>query len=139
MRLIQPAQNLIVMNSYISRVCWRAILLDKMLISIIVAFFLDQCMQMNVLIDMELEKIDKTHAALTSANQQLTEALNLYHSLMRNSYPAVNPHVNSAGVVGHSTQPASYYTSYHVPGQSVPNNPSYDSPLPPGATWPPLL
>lgn len=39
-------------------------------------------MQMNVLIDMELEKIDKTHAALTSVNQTLTEALNLYYSQM---------------------------------------------------------
>ncbi|XP_074598622.1 signal transducing adapter molecule 1-like isoform X2 [Brevipalpus obovatus] len=42
----------------------------------------EQCIQMNHLIDRELEKIDKNHAALTTVNQQLTEALNLYHSLM---------------------------------------------------------
>lgn len=47
----------------------------------------EQCMQMNMLIDQELEKIDRKNAALTSANKQLTDALNLYHSLMKDNYP----------------------------------------------------
>ena len=44
-------------------------------------------MQMNVMIDQELEKIDKKHAALTGVNLQLTEALKMYHSLMKDTYP----------------------------------------------------
>lgn len=48
----------------------------------------EQCMQMNMLIDQELEKIDRKHAALTSVNHQLTDALNVYHSLMKDSFSA---------------------------------------------------
>lgn len=44
-------------------------------------------MQMNVMIDQELEKIDKKHAALIGVNSQLTEALKMYHSLMKDTYP----------------------------------------------------
>lgn len=49
--------------------------------------YTEQCMQMNDLIDQELEKIDKKHAALTGVNLQLTEALKMYHSLMKDAYP----------------------------------------------------
>lgn len=40
---------------------------------------------MMPLIDSQIEKIDKRHAELTSLNQQLNSALNLYHDLMRES------------------------------------------------------
>ena len=45
---------------------------------------------MSPLIDQELEHVDKKHAALTAANQQLNTALNLYHSLMKESFSMMN-------------------------------------------------
>lgn len=38
---------------------------------------------MGPLIDAELEKVDRKHAELTKLSQQLVDALNLYHMMMR--------------------------------------------------------
>lgn len=38
---------------------------------------------MGPLIDMELEKVDRKHAQLTQLSSNLVDALNLYHTLMR--------------------------------------------------------
>lgn len=38
---------------------------------------------MGPLIDTELERVDRKHAQLTQLSSDLVEALNLYHSLMR--------------------------------------------------------
>jgi signal transducing adaptor molecule len=40
---------------------------------------------MGPLIDVELEKIDRRHASLTQLATELTDALNMYHSLMRDN------------------------------------------------------
>ena len=43
---------------------------------------------MGPLIDAELEKVDRKHAQLTQLSSNLVDALNLYHSLMREQpYP----------------------------------------------------
>lgn len=39
--------------------------------------------RMGPLIDMELEKVDRKHARLTQLSSDLVDALNLYHTLMR--------------------------------------------------------
>lgn len=38
---------------------------------------------MGPLIDMELERVDRKHARLTQLSADLVDALNLYHTLMR--------------------------------------------------------
>lgn len=45
----------------------------------------EQSLLMMPLIDQQMEEIDKRHAMLTSLNQQLNSALNLYHNLMKES------------------------------------------------------
>ena len=54
---------------------------------------------MSQLIDAKLERVDKKHAALSSVNQQLMDALNTYHSLMKESlqmpYQSGPPHMPS--------------------------------------------
>lgn len=39
--------------------------------------------RMGPLIDMELEQVDRKHAHLTQLSADLVDALNLYHTLMR--------------------------------------------------------
>ncbi|GAB6019192.1 hypothetical protein CHUAL_000811 [Chamberlinius hualienensis] len=46
----------------------------------------DQCHAMAPLIDQEVEKIDRKHAALSKLSQELMESLDMYHTLMR-EYP----------------------------------------------------
>lgn len=41
--------------------------------------------QMSPLIDTELERVDRKHAQLTQLSSDLVDAINLYHSLMRDS------------------------------------------------------
>lgn len=41
---------------------------------------------MGPLIDAELEKVDKKHAQLTQLSSNLVDALNLYHTLMREPF-----------------------------------------------------
>lgn len=49
----------------------------------------ERCAGMGPLIEQELERIDRRHASLTAASRQLTEALSLYHGLMRAVAPPV--------------------------------------------------
>ena len=43
---------------------------------------------MGPLIDAALEKTDRQHATLTQLSSDLVDALNLYHTLMREPHPA---------------------------------------------------
>jgi signal transducing adaptor molecule len=43
----------------------------------------EQVNAMGPLIDQELERVDRKHAQLTQLSSDLVEALNLYHTLMR--------------------------------------------------------
>lgn len=59
--------------------------------------------RMGPLIDLELEKVDRKHAHLTQLSSDLVDALNLYHTLMREPahlgqvpqvhYPQQMPHM----------------------------------------------
>ncbi|KAI1289765.1 Signal transducing adapter molecule 1 [Halotydeus destructor] len=62
----------------------------------------EQCTQMNQLIDAKLEKVDKKHAALSMVNQQLMDALAMYHSLMKESLnmPSYYPNPSMPGAYG---------------------------------------
>ncbi|XP_065343719.1 signal transducing adapter molecule 1 isoform X1 [Cloeon dipterum] len=56
---------------------------------------------MGPLIDVELEKIDRRHASLTQLATELTDALNMYHSLMReNVKPDWNPYMQPPQAYG---------------------------------------
>lgn len=79
----------------------------------------DQCMAMGPLIDQELEKVDRRHAALTSLSQQLMEALNMYHGLMKDISPPM--------VYGHYPP---------NPSQNPPPPPHFNGPLPPASFTP---
>ncbi|KAI5704815.1 hypothetical protein M8J75_009077 [Diaphorina citri] len=46
---------------------------------------------MGPLIDTELETVDKEHAQLTQLSSQLVDALNLYHTLMKEPFPSPVP------------------------------------------------
>lgn len=46
---------------------------------------------MGPLIDAALEKVDRQHAQLTQSSADLVDALNLYHTLMRETQPSVAP------------------------------------------------
>lgn len=48
---------------------------------------------MGPLIDQELEKVDRRHAQLTKLGTELVDALNLYHTLMRD--PSLGPQPNN--------------------------------------------
>lgn len=45
--------------------------------------FVGEVNNMGPLIDSELERVDRKHAQLTKLSSDLVEALNLYHTLMR--------------------------------------------------------
>lgn len=51
----------------------------------------DQVNAMGPLIDNELERVDRKHAQLTQLSADLVEALNLYHTLMREPGPQAVP------------------------------------------------
>ncbi|XP_037038759.1 signal transducing adapter molecule 2 isoform X2 [Bradysia coprophila] len=53
-----------------------------------------QVNQMLPLIDTELERVDRKHAQLTQLSSDLVEAMNLYHTLMREPDRSVNPYMN---------------------------------------------
>lgn len=79
----------------------------------------EQCSQMGPMIDEELEKVDRKIAALNGVNGQLVEAMNLYHSLMRESLaPGISPYYPSPIA---NSQPV-------YPGQQAPYPPSQGSP-----------
>ncbi|CAG2106878.1 unnamed protein product, partial [Medioppia subpectinata] len=107
----------------------------------------EQCTAMAPLIDQELQHVDRKHAGLTAANQQLTSALNLYHSLMRESIAMMStPYTQYyTGGVGVPPQPLQQpYIANQVPFSANPSlqqqqptqptNPLYTQPIPQMAT-----
>lgn len=69
---------------------------------------LEQVNNMGPLIDAELERVDRKHAQLTQLSSDLVEALNLYHTLMRepqySTLPkayAMPPQMNHAHLPSH--------------------------------------
>lgn len=66
-------------------------------------YFIEQVTAMGPLIDAALEKVDRRHAQLTQLSSDLVDALNLYHTLMREpppptpsnyTLPKMPPHIN---------------------------------------------
>lgn len=60
-----------------------------------IGLILDEANAMGPLIDAELEKVDRKHAQLTQLSSNLVDALNLYHSLMREQPYMGNPMADS--------------------------------------------
>lgn len=56
-----------------------------------------QVNQMLPLIDTELERVDRKHAQLTQLSSDLVEAINLYHTLMREPDRSVSAYMGYAG------------------------------------------
>lgn len=55
--------------------------------------------QMQPLIDTELERVDRKHAQLTQLSSDLVEAINLYHTLMREQQDrGQSPYLNRFGM-----------------------------------------
>jgi len=66
-------------------------------------YFAERVTAMGPLIDAALEKVDRRHAQLTQLSSDLVDALNLYHTLMREpapptpsgyTLPKMQPHIN---------------------------------------------
>nr|XP_014099366.2 signal transducing adapter molecule 1 isoform X1 [Bactrocera oleae] len=56
--------------------------------------------QMGPLIDTELERVDRKHAQLTQLSSDLVDAINLYHSLMRDDHMTLAGGPQAAGYMG---------------------------------------
>jgi hypothetical protein len=87
------------------------------------SYFLDylseQVNAMGPLIDQELEKVDRKHAQLTQLSSDLVEALNLYHTLMREpaapqAYHTMPKQVN----YGYPPPPSAHVSVMYVSGMS---------------------
>jgi signal transducing adaptor molecule len=81
----------------------------------------EQVNAMGPLIDQELEKVDRKHAQLTQLSSDLVEALNLYHTLMREpaapqSYHAMPKQMNYNYSLPPSAQVSVTYLYWHVVG-----------------------
>jgi hypothetical protein len=81
----------------------------------------EQVNAMGPLIDQELEKVDRKHAQLTQLSSNLVEALNLYHTLMREpaapqSYHAIPKQMNYNYSLPPSAQVIVTYVFWHVMG-----------------------
>ncbi|XP_059616808.1 signal transducing adapter molecule 1 [Phlebotomus argentipes] len=89
-----------------------------------------QVNQMGPLIDAELERVDRKHAQLTQLSSDLVEAINLYHTLMRE--PEKPP---SYMPPAFSQQPTSMYMPQSMPGMyGMPPGGLYQ--LPPASSGP---
>jgi signal transducing adaptor molecule len=83
--------------------------------------------QMGPLIDSELERVDRKHAQLTQLSGDLVEAINLYHSLMRDSdrVMSAGSFMNYPGAqqppVGYPGAPMSMYGNIYGTMQPPPN------------------
>lgn len=86
-----------------------------------------QVHQMGPLIDAELERVDRKHAQLTQLSSDLVDAINLYHTLMRDDRAAA---AQFGGVAAY--MPGSF------PGAALYGAPGYPSAagFPPGQTYP---
>uniref|UniRef100_U5EWZ4 Putative signal transducing adaptor protein stam/stam2 n=1 Tax=Corethrella appendiculata TaxID=1370023 RepID=U5EWZ4_9DIPT len=83
--------------------------------------------QMGPLIDAELERVDRKHAQLTQLSSDLVEAINLYHTLMR------EPPVTAGGLAGAMGGAPYGYQMPHMPGPmySLPPHASFSQQVPP--------
>ncbi|GLV38628.1 Signal transducing adaptor molecule [Carabus blaptoides fortunei] len=108
----------------------------------------EQVNNMGPLIDAELERVDRKHAQLTQLSSDLVEALNLYHTLMREPQYSTLPKPLPYAIppqMNHTHLPAHMYNGGMPPhgvGHQFPGNPyatmmPHDRPpfmgLPPGA------
>lgn len=73
--------------------------------------FAEQVTAMGPLIDAALEKVDRRHAQLTQLSSDLVDALNLYHTLMREPAPST-----PSGYTLPKMQPPHISYSFHNPG-----------------------
>lgn len=81
--------------------------------------FSEQVNAMGPLIDQELENVDRKHAQLTQLSSDLVEALNLYHTLMREpaapqSYHTMPKQVNYGYSLPPSANVSVMYVYWHV-------------------------
>lgn len=96
----------------------------------------DQVNQMLPLIDAELERVDRNHAKLTQLSSNLVDAINMYHTLMRDADLQLSNYAMGMG-------PQQMYGPVPGAGQlagggalyGVPGNPNLYS-LPPGVHLP---
>lgn len=104
----------------------------------------EQVNAMGPLIDNELERVDRKHAQLTQLSSDLVEALNLYHTLMREPGPQSVPSPYHAMSKGHafaypmplSQQPHMYNGTPHgAPGYSLPPEQFNNQSMPPGPPY----
>ncbi|XP_029040993.1 signal transducing adapter molecule 1 [Osmia bicornis bicornis] len=91
----------------------------------------EQVTAMGPLIDAALEKVDRRHAQLTQLSSDLVDALNLYHTLMREpppptpsnyTLPKMSPHINPYQFQnqGPPPPPQHIYNGVPPPHQSFP-------------------
>lgn len=73
--------------------------------------------QMGPLIDAELERVDRKHAQLTQLSVDLVDAINLYHSLMRDDHRAA-----AAAMMGSGAGPGGYMGAPQLGGGGMPIN-----------------
>lgn len=78
--------------------------------------------QMGPLIDTELERVDRKHAQLTQLSSDLVEAINLYHTLMREPDRSMMMGGSGYGMGGFPGQ-APMSGMYNMPGMYGPNMP----------------
>ncbi|XP_036340929.1 signal transducing adapter molecule 1-like, partial [Rhagoletis pomonella] len=78
-----------------------------------------QVHQMGPLIDAELERVDRKHAQLTQLSSDLVDAINLYHSLMRDDHMGLSGGPVSGGYIG--GVPEMVRTMAGLDYQGVPN------------------
>jgi signal transducing adaptor molecule len=81
----------------------------------------EQVNAMGPLIDQELEKVDRKHAQLTQLSSDLVEALNLYHTLMREptapqSFHGMPKQVNYGYSLPPSAHVSAVYVYWHIVG-----------------------
>ncbi|XP_051173255.1 signal transducing adapter molecule 1 isoform X1 [Leptopilina boulardi] len=79
----------------------------------------EQVSAMGPLIDTALEKTDRQHATLTQLSSDLVDALNLYHSLMREPNPAMPANYIL------SKMPPTHMNAFQFPNQGPPAPPSH--------------
>lgn len=78
--------------------------------------------QMGPLIDTELERVDRRHAQLTQLSSDLVEAINLYHTLMREPDRSMMMGPPGYGMGGYPGQPpmSGMYSMPGMYGQNMP-------------------
>lgn len=68
-------------------------------------YLTEQVTAMGPLIDAALEKVDKRHAQLTQLSSDLVEALNMYHTLMREPPPPAQSNYTMPKMSSHISYP----------------------------------